>query len=360
MKTGVVGIKGVWAMALLGAVGLASACGSDDDVSPPNGTGGSAGTAGKAGGSGAGTAGKAGSSGGGTGGSTAGTGGKAGSGGMAGEATSGSGGSTNGEAGMNEQGGAGQSSSAGGTSGRGGRGGRGGASGRGGSTSAGGTSGSGGTAGHAGNFGSGGTAGPGGEGGLGGEGGESGASPQGGASGESGAAGAGGAGQATLNLFFSEYVEATGTNPRALEIINKSGGTESLSSCNVNIFSNGATTPTTTVSLAGSVADGDVFVVCSAAIGTQCDQVSASLTFDGNDAIVLRCGSTRLDSIGEVANNPGTEWGDATIGTQNQTLRRLCNVTSGDRNPNDAFTPSTQWISISGNSTVGLGNPACG
>lgn len=368
MKTGVVGIKGVWTWALLGAVGLAAACGSDDNNNPPPGSGGSAGASGKVGSAGTvGTAGKAGSSSAGAGGTSAGSSGKGGTGtgGMAGAET----GATGGKGGSGNRGGTGGTSNGtsgeGGVSGEGGanpgNGGKGGSSGRGGSSGTGtGTSGHGGSGGHSGNVGVGGTSSPGGEGGMSGEAGASGASGASGESGASGAAGAGGAGESTPNLFFSEYVEPTGTNPRALEIINKSGATMDLSGCSVVLFSNAATAPSSQVALTGSVANNDVFVLCSAAIGTSCDQVAAGLTFDGNDGIALRCGGTRLDLIGQLGTNPGTEWGNATVGTQDQTLRRKCSVTIGDRNSNDAFDPSTQWVQVPSNSTAGLGSATCG
>jgi hypothetical protein len=361
MKTGVVGIKGVWLWALLGAIGLATACGSDDDSGPGPSAGGSAGTSGKAGSAGSsGASGKAGSSTGGTtGGTSAGTSGKGGTGGMAGEApgTGGTGGSsgTSGEGGLGGEGGAlpgnGGTGVTGGSAGRRGGGGR-----SGGGNTNGGRSGNGG---HAGSLGVGGTTGPGGEGGESGQAG-AGAGGEGGLSGASGASGTGGVGDDTPNLFFSEYVEAAGTDPRALEIVNESGATMDLSNCSIVLFSNAANNPTSQVRLTGSVANGEVFVVCSAAIGSSCDQVAAGLAFDGNDAIALRCNSTRLDLIGQLGTNPGTEWGNATVGTQDQTLRRKCSVTVGDRNSSDAFDPSAEWVQVPSNSTAGLGSATCG
>jgi hypothetical protein len=283
-----------------------------------NGDSGSGGKGGKGGSSGKGGTGNS-TGGGGTGGTlmtTGGTGAEAG-GGQGGEAGIG------GEGGSHEH-------STGGTSGHSG-------------TSGGGTAGTSGTSGTAGTSGHSGTSGLAGEGGVGGEGGQ------------------GGAGPTTPNLFFSEYVENTGTNPRALEIINKSGTSVDLATCSIGIFDNAATTPSRIINLTGTVANNDVFVICSAAIGSVCDQTSTNLTFDGNDAISLRCGTTRLDIIGQnTGTSPGTEWGDSTVGTMDQTLRRKCSVTTGDTNGTDAFVPSVQWVSVGTGVTSGLGSPTCG
>ena len=342
---------------------MAVACGGDDDSAPPpKHTGGHSGVAGKAGAGGTSgassgrggtagneTAGKAGSAGtaggevagsGGKGGSgSAGKGGKGGNGGTGGTmmTTGGTGaeagGGQGGEAGIGGEGGFSGEHSAGGTSGHSG-------------TSGGGTSGTAGTSGTSGTSGTAGTSGTNGlagEGGVGGEGGQ------------------GGAGPTTPNLFFSEYVENTGTNPRALEIVNKSGTSVDLSTCSVGIFDNAATTPSRIINLTGTVANNDVFVICSAAIGSVCDQTSTNLTFDGNDAISLRCGTTRLDIIGQnTGTSPGTEWGDSTVGTMDQTLRRKCSVTTGDTDGTDAFVPSVQWVSVGAGVTSGLGSATCG
>jgi hypothetical protein len=361
-----VGSRGVWALAISSALGLAVACGGDDDDHPPpKSSGGSSGKAGKGGSAGAsaaaGAAGKGGSAGtsgevAGKGGSagteeTGGTGGTSGSGGKGGKGGSGNKGGTGGSVG-----GTGGGSEAGGGQGGAGEGGvnaTGGSSGKGGTSGGGGTSGTG--------NGAGGTSGGGGTSGTGNGAGGTTSGGEGGLAGEGGFGGEGGVGGSPLNLFFSEYVENTGTNPRALEIINKSGVSVDLSNCSVGIFNNAGTNPNPIINLTGTLANNAVFVLCSAAIGTSCDQTSTNLTFDGNDGISLRCGTTRMDFIGQnTGTSPGTEWGDATVGTADQTLRRKCSVTTGDTNSTDAFVPSAQWVSFPAGTTSGLGSATCG
>ncbi len=104
-----------------------------------------------------------------------------------------------------------------------------------------------------------------------------------------------------------------------------------------------------------------MFVLCTAAIGTRCDQNSASLALDGNDAVALRCGTTILDVIGRTTGaSPGQQWGNVTVGTRNQTLRRNCEVTIGDRTGANPFTPSAEWTSFPVDTVTGLGSPTCG
>ena len=66
---------------------------------------------------------------------------------------------------------------------------------------------------------------------------------------------------ASTDLFFSEYVEGSSNN-KALELFNDTGGPVDLAagSYNVQMFFNGSATAGLTINLAGTVADGDVFV----------------------------------------------------------------------------------------------------
>ena len=64
-------------------------------------------------------------------------------------------------------------------------------------------------------------------------------------------------------LFFSEYIEGSSHN-KALEIYNGTGATVDLSTYTVELYSNGAASPSQSVALSGSLADGDVFVLAHA------------------------------------------------------------------------------------------------
>ena len=148
-------------------------------------------------------------------------------------------------------------------------------------------------------------------------------------------------------VFFSEYIEGSSNN-KALEIFNPSASAISMTDYSVLVYANGASAPTNTIALTGSVAAGDVFVIANtlavAAILTQADQTSASINFNGNDAVVLKKnGTTVIDSSGQVGVDPGTEWGTGAVTTLNHTLIRKVTIYQGDANSGDAFDPATEW-----------------
>jgi hypothetical protein len=177
--------------------------------------------------------------------------------------------------------------------------------------------------------------------------------------------GAGGSGGTGPNLFFSEYVEGTQGQPDALEILNAGGAPINLSTCRVLLYQDGSGTPDAPFTLTGTLAVNDTFVLCSAAIGTSCDATDGDLSdMSGNDAFSLICtvsgSDVVMDVIGQIGMNPaGGEWGNATVGTGDQTLRRTCSVTTGDRNGTDAFNPATEWLGFAANTVNGLGVRLC-
>jgi hypothetical protein len=132
---------------------------------------------------------------------------------------------------------------------------------------------------------------------------------------------------------------------KALEIYNSTGAAIDLAAEGyvVQVSFNGGTL-VQTINLTGTVADGDVFVLAnpnaSAAILAQANQTSSSVSFNGNDAIVLRKGGASdavVDAIGQVGVDPGTEYGSGLTSTADNTLRRKSTVTAGDTNPSDAL-----------------------
>ncbi len=152
-------------------------------------------------------------------------------------------------------------------------------------------------------------------------------------------------------LFFSEYVEGSSNN-KALEIYNSTDAAIDLAADSyvVQMYFNGSTTANLTISLTGTVATGDVFVLAqsnaNAAILAQADQTNGAGWFNGDDAIVLRRGGasgTIIDVIGQVGVDPGTEWGSGLTSTADNTLRRKSSVTTGDTIENNAFDPTIEW-----------------
>ena len=161
-------------------------------------------------------------------------------------------------------------------------------------------------------------------------------------------------------LFFSEYIEGTSNN-KALEIFNGTGTSVNLATggYNVQMFFNGSATAGLTINLTGAVADGDVYVVAqssaAAAVLAQADQTNGSGWFNGDDAVVLRRGTTVIDVIGQVGFDPGTEWGTGLKSTADNTLRRRTIIQAGDTNGGDAFDPAAQWNGFATDTFDGLG-----
>ena len=156
-----------------------------------------------------------------------------------------------------------------------------------------------------------------------------------------------GGGSSTGELFISEYVEGSSNN-KALELFNPSNNEIDLAADNYQLgrFSNGGTSATL-INLSGVVAINDVFVIAHSSASTTiqnlADQLSGSLSHNGDDAYVLYKDGTVIDSFGRVGEDPGSAWGSDTDTTKDNTLRRNTTVVTGDTIFDDAFEPSQQW-----------------
>jgi len=165
---------------------------------------------------------------------------------------------------------------------------------------------------------------------------------------------------ATSELFFSEYIEGSSNN-KALEIYNGTGSAINLATggYSVQMFFNGNPVSTLTINLTGAVADGDVYVLAqssaNATILAQADQTNGAGWFNGDDAVVLRKGTTIIDAIGQSGFDPGAEWGTGLISTADNTLRRADTICAGDPNNLDAFDPSIEWEGFATDTFGGLG-----
>ncbi len=172
---------------------------------------------------------------------------------------------------------------------------------------------------------------------------------------------------AASELFISEYIEGSSNN-KAIEIYNGTGAAVNLatSSYNLQMYFNGSASAGLTINLTGTVAAGDVYVVAqssaNAAILAQADQTNGSGWFNGDDAVVLRKGTTIIDVIGQIGFDPGTEWGTGLTSTADNTLRRKSAVCSGDTNGSNVFDPSTEWDGFATDTVSDLGShtASCG
>jgi uncharacterized protein len=163
------------------------------------------------------------------------------------------------------------------------------------------------------------------------------------------------------DVFFSEYVEGSGFN-KAVEIFNGTGAAIDLGAAGytLELYSNGAAAPSQTVSLTGTVADGDVFVVsradADAALVAQTDQLAPAVAnWNGDDAVALRMSGVLVDVIGQIGFDPGTEWGTGAASTADNTIRRRSDIDAGDTNGGDAFDPAAEWEGFPINTLDGIG-----
>ena len=162
--------------------------------------------------------------------------------------------------------------------------------------------------------------------------------------------------QTYSDLLISEYIEGSSNN-KYLEIYNGTEGDIDLSSYSVKIYANGNTAPTSTISLSGTLASGDVFVIANSSAtawsGTP-DLSSGSLNFNGDDAVALEGASGNVDVIGQI----GVQqvWGSGDVTTQNHTLRRKTSVTEGDSDGSDAFDPTIEWEGYAQDNVDDLGS----
>ncbi|WP_404451007.1 5'-nucleotidase C-terminal domain-containing protein [Virgibacillus necropolis] len=106
------------------------------------------------------------------------------------------------------------------------------------------------------------------------------------------------------DLFVSEYIEGSSYN-KAIEIYNGTGTEVDLSNYQVELYSNGATEASQSVTLSGTLQHGDVFVIAhksaDSSILSQADlQDSSVVNFNGDDVVVLKKGETVLDVFGEI------------------------------------------------------------
>jgi hypothetical protein len=169
--------------------------------------------------------------------------------------------------------------------------------------------------------------------------------------------------QPCSNLFFSEYIEGTSFN-KAVEIYNPTGAAIDLSNYRVilkGFNGTGAAFTPETLSLSGSLASGDVYVLANidadAAILAVADLTDSIVNFNGNDAFALYDVSLGqvIDAVGDyaAATNPANgEWTVGTGSTKDNTLLRKTTVQAGTSN---WVTGATQWDVLPSNTFSNIG-----
>ncbi|MBG0787709.1 MAG: ExeM/NucH family extracellular endonuclease [Anaerolineaceae bacterium] len=165
------------------------------------------------------------------------------------------------------------------------------------------------------------------------------------------------------DLFISEYIEGGSFN-KAIEIFNGTGAPVDLSQYSIELYSNGASSPTASTALSGTLADGDVFVIANASavsgILDVADMTSSVINFNGDDAFALRKGTAFIDVIGQIGLDPAAGyWGSGDVTTANDTLVRQSEVCTGDTDGSDAFDPTSEWNGYAQDTFDYLGGHTC-
>ena len=151
-------------------------------------------------------------------------------------------------------------------------------------------------------------------------------------------------------LFISEYVEGSSYN-KAIELFNPSSTEIDLAAQNYQLarFSNGAIT-STTIEITGIIGAQSTFVIAEPRAASEilnaADQLSSSLSHNGDDAYVLYQDGVVVDSFGRVGEDPGSAWGADSLTTKDNTLRRLPNIQSGNTAIDVEFDPASEWQGI--------------
>ncbi|MBP8824023.1 MAG: lamin tail domain-containing protein, partial [Flavobacteriales bacterium] len=163
------------------------------------------------------------------------------------------------------------------------------------------------------------------------------------------------------DLFFSEYVEGSGSN-KYVEIFNGTGADVDLSQYELRLFSNGASSPTATELLSGTLAAGSNIVYADGAAlaygGTVV--VSSAVNYNGDDAFGLYNLGTAsyADLIGTIGEDPGSAWtGMDGRSTAGKTLVRVATVTGGvTTSPATGFpTLNAEWTAFDEDDVSHLG-----
>ena len=148
-------------------------------------------------------------------------------------------------------------------------------------------------------------------------------------------------------VFISEYAEGSSNN-KYIEIYNNTSAAIDLSTYQIWRISNGgdwAEGESNSVQLEGSVAPGDVWIVCNSSandeIQAASDLIGSTATFfNGDDAIGLAHNGILIDLVGDAGDDPGAGWPVAGIdnATGEHTLVRKSNIGIGN----------IDWVSSAG------------
>ena len=173
----------------------------------------------------------------------------------------------------------------------------------------------------------------------------------------------------TSDLIITEYIEGSGNN-KAIEIYNGTGGDVDLSNYKLWKISNGGSWPEFTLSLSGTLSDGDVYVVYNSsadpvivAVG---DITWTQANWNGDDAVGIAKNDgtgtfVLIDAVGEDGSDPGSGWAVAGVNnaTKDHTLVRKSTTCSPNTNwdaSRGTDATNSEWIVYNKNEFSYLGS----
>ncbi len=165
--------------------------------------------------------------------------------------------------------------------------------------------------------------------------------------------------------FFTKYFESSTGNTKAVEIFNPTNSALDLSTLRVELFAPGATTPTATANLTGSLAAGRVYVIANTGVTDATVRAAANLQsnvgfFSGAHSLVLFDGTDTLDIIGVVGRTPAngaTGWAVASGGTtRDNSLVRLATTGRGNSRWFGTSGAATTWRAQGADNFAGIGS----
>lgn len=167
-------------------------------------------------------------------------------------------------------------------------------------------------------------------------------------------------GAGATDLIISEYVEGSSSN-KAIELYNGTGSSIDLSNYSLKKQTNGAGNFGDELTLSGTLANGDTYVIVSNAGTTNLAgnsyvdlaTNSQALSFNGNDAVALYKNGTQIDVVGVV--NQTTNWGEDVTLVRNSSVispTTTYNTEQWTSYTKDTFTYLGSHTMDSGNSYV--------
>jgi endonuclease I len=172
-------------------------------------------------------------------------------------------------------------------------------------------------------------------------------------------------GGSCTDAFFTKYFESSTGNTKAVEIYNPTSSALDLSTLRVELFAAGATTPTATANLTGSLAAGKVYVIANTGVTDAAVKAAANLQstigfFSGAQTLVLFDGTDTLDIIGVVGRTPAsgaTGWAVASGGTtRDNSLVRLPTTGRGNSRWFGTGGAATTWQAQGTDNFAGIGS----